>query len=116
LSQFSQSLANKKRIQKAIAVDVSDDGLLCPEVGSWAEEKHNVVSFYAKLFSTGMKAKWDSRVYVELYAGSGFAKIKRSTRVTAGSPIRALLLEDPFDKYIFCDRESQNLQALRARV
>jgi len=52
-------------------VDVSDDGLLCPEVGSWAAEKHGLVSMYAKLFSTGMKNKWKSRVYIELYAGAG---------------------------------------------
>jgi three-Cys-motif partner protein len=97
-------------------VDVPDDGLPCPEVGSWAEEKHSVVSLYAKLFSTGMKDKWDERVYIELYAGSGFARLKNSTRVIAGSPIQALLLEDAFDKYIFCERDPQNLQALRARV
>ena len=97
-------------------MDVSNDGLPCPEVGPWAEEKHSVVSLYAKLFSTGMKSKWDSRVYIELYAGSGFAKIKRSSRFIAGSPIRALLLKDPFDKYIFCEREPDSLRALKARV
>jgi protein gp37 len=40
-------------------VPIFDDGLVCPKVGKWAEEKHGPVSFYAKLFSTGMKDKWD---------------------------------------------------------
>jgi three-Cys-motif partner protein len=97
-------------------VDVVDDDLFCPEVGEWAEEKHAVVSLYAKLFSTGMKDKWDERVYIELYAGSGFAKIRHSSRVIAGSPIRALTLEHPFDKYIFCEREPKELDALKKRV
>jgi three-Cys-motif partner protein len=92
------------------------DGLLCPEVGEWAEEKHNVVSLYAKLFSTGMKERWDERVYIELYAGTGLARIKNTSRVIEGSPIRALKLEDPFDKYIFCERQAEDLDALKSRV
>ena len=38
-------------------LEVSDDGLPCPEVGAWTETKHSFVSLYAKLFSSGMKAK-----------------------------------------------------------
>jgi three-Cys-motif partner protein len=99
-----------------IAVDVSDDGLTCSEVGKWAEEKHGLVSFYAKLFSTGMKDKWHERVYIELYAGSGYSKIRETSRKIAGSPIQALTLEHPFDKYIFCEKNSKNLDALKVRV
>jgi three-Cys-motif partner protein len=73
----------------------TDDGLLYPDVGSWTETKHDYVSYYAKLFSSGMKRKWNRRIYVDLYAGAGFAKIRDSGRIIAGSPIRALLLPDP---------------------
>jgi three-Cys-motif partner protein len=98
-------------------VDVAEDGLFCGQpVGKWAEEKHDRVSFYAKLFSTGMKAKWDERVYIELYAGAGYSRIRDTTRIIAGSPIRALLLEHPFDKYIFCEKGAEEMEALRARV
>lgn len=96
--------------------EIADDGSFCPEVGEWAEEKHSVVSLYAKLFSTKMKDKWNERVYLELYAGSGFAKIKHTSKVIAGSPIRALTLEDPFDKYIFCEQQPKELEALKGRV
>jgi len=97
-------------------VDVADDGLFTPEVGNWADEKHAVVSLYAKLFSTGMKNKWHERVYIELYAGAGYNKIRESSRVIAGSPILALLLPDPFDKYIFCEADPRSLKALEERV
>jgi three-Cys-motif partner protein len=100
----------------SIPLDSAEDGLFCPEVGEWAEEKHSVVSLYAKLFSTGMKDRWDERVYIELYAGPGFAKVKHTSRVIAGSPLRALSLEHPFDKYIFCERQPQELDALKQRV
>src|SRR5437763_10739163 len=70
----------------------------------------------AKLFSTGMKDKWDERVYIELYAGSGYSKVKDTSRTIAGSPIQALALEHPFDKYIFCEKNPKALDALRVRV
>ena len=97
-------------------MDVADDGRFCSEVGRWAEEKHSLVSLYAKLFSTGMRHHWDERVYVELYAGSGYSKIRGTSRTIAGSPIQALTLEHPFDKYIFCEKKAKELDALRARV
>ena len=98
-------------------MDVEDDGLFRgKEVGRWAEEKHALVSFYAKLFSTGMKDKWDERVYIELYAGSGHSRIKDTKRIIAGSPLQALSLEHPFDKYIFCEVNPKALDALRIRV
>jgi three-Cys-motif partner protein len=97
-------------------VDVPADSLFCPEVGKQAEEKHALVSFYAKLFSTGMKDKWDERVYIELYAGAGYSRIRGTPRTVAGSPIQALTLDHTFDKYIFCERGYKELDALKRRV
>ncbi|MGA7374932.1 MAG: three-Cys-motif partner protein TcmP, partial [Candidatus Sulfotelmatobacter sp.] len=91
-------------------------GLALPEVGSWTEEKHRLVSLYATLFSKGMKKKWGKRVYVELHAGAGYSRIRGTQRIILGSPLRALAAEQPFDKYIFCETLSKNLEALRARV
>jgi len=34
----------------------------------------------------------------------------------AGSPLLALAVEHPFDKYIFCEMNSRALDALRVRV
>jgi three-Cys-motif partner protein len=98
-------------------VDVEDDGLSRgKDVGKWAEEKHALVSFHAKLFSTGMKDKWDERVYIELYAGSGHSKIKDTSRIIEGSPLQAPALEHPLDNYIFCEINPRALEALRVRV
>ena len=95
---------------------VDDDKLPSPEVGPWAEAKHNVVSYYARLFSTGMKKKWDQRVYIELYAGAGYSKIRDKSKIIMGSPLRALSLPDPFDKYIFCEEDPELIKALEVRA
>jgi three-Cys-motif partner protein len=63
-----------------------------------------------------MERKRSRRIYVDLYAGAGFANIRDSARIIAGSPIRALLLPDAFDKYIFCEENKEKLEALKARV
>src|SRR3954447_25064738 len=90
-----------------------DDGLPAPPLGPWAEEKHRMVSLYATLFSSGMKAKWSKRIYVEMYAGAGYSKIRDTTKLIFGSPILALKLKDPFDKYVFCEEKPANLKALQ---
>ena len=97
-------------------LEVVEDGLVCPEVGAWTETKHTFVALYAKLFSSGMKEKWRKRVYVELHAGAGHSKIRGTSRVIAGSPLRALTLEHPLDGYVFCEDDPESLEALKSRV
>jgi three-Cys-motif partner protein len=93
-----------------------DDGRIYPEVGGWTEEKHRHVSLYSTLFSSAMKGKWGRRVYVELYAGAGYSRIRGSSRLIIGSPLLALTLKDPFDKYVFCEENPKKLDALKFRV
>ncbi len=93
----------------------TEDGLLCPDVGGWAEDKHRLVSLYATLFSSGMKEKWSERVYTELYSGAGYARIRGTSRLVVGSPLRALMVKDKFDRYVFCEEEAQKIEALRVR-
>ena len=95
---------------------VENDGLSCPEVGSWAETKYRLLALYDELFSTGMKNKWDQRVYIDLYAGAGYARVKGTAKILKGSPILALTVTHPFDKYIFCEENVELLDALKARV
>jgi three-Cys-motif partner protein len=97
-------------------VKVEADDLPYNDVGVWTEAKHRLVAYYAALFSAGMKDKWEKRVYIELYAGAGYSRIRDTERIVAGSPIHALTLRVPFDKYIFCERNPEKLEALRVRV
>ena len=93
-----------------------DDGLPFAEVRQWAEDKYTLVSMYDALFSTGMKNKWQSRVYIDLFSGPGLVSLENANRFLWGSPIQALLVKDRFDKYIFCERVPRYLEALKKRV
>jgi hypothetical protein len=68
---------------------VDDDGLMTPDVGGWAETKYRLLALYDELFSTGMKNKWDQRVYVDLYAGSGYSRIQGTSRFLKANLSRA---------------------------
>lgn len=94
---------------------VEDDGLVCGDVRWWAETKYRLVSLYDGLFATGMKDKWDQRVYLDLYAGSGYSRIHGTSIVLKGSPILALTVQHPFNRYIFCEQDPTLMAALRTR-
>jgi three-Cys-motif partner protein len=97
-------------------LQVDGDGLSCPDVGAWAETKYRLLGLYDELFSTGMKNKWDQRVYIDLYAGAGYSHVSGTGRFLKGSPIIALTVTNPFDKYIFCEENELFLDSLRLRV
>jgi len=93
-----------------------DDGLLTPEVGRWSNKKYSLIHNYAEMFATGMKHKWDCRVYIDLFAGAGKTKIKNSKRIVKASPLLALDVKDRFDRYIFCELDPDLINALSIRV
>lgn len=94
---------------------VDDDGLVCADVHHGAEEKYRLLALYDELFSGGMKNKWDQRVYIDLYAGAGFSHVQGTGTFLKGSPIIALTVSCPFDRYIFCEEDEDLLLALRVR-
>ena len=95
---------------------IVDDGMIIPEVGPWADSKYRHIALYDELFSSGMKNKWHQRIYVDLYAGAGYSRIKGSQAQVMGSPLIALSVSTPFDKYVFCEEDEEKLNALKKRV
>jgi len=97
-------------------VPVQDDGLVTNPIGPWAEDKYRYVGMYAEMFATGMKNKWPRRLYLHLFSGPGYSRVRDTGRVVLGSPMIALSLPDPFDEYVFSDESPEALDALRTRV
>ncbi|NQU28687.1 MAG: three-Cys-motif partner protein TcmP [Candidatus Marinimicrobia bacterium] len=95
---------------------VGNDGLVIPEVGAWSQIKYNLISHYAHMFATSMKNKWNNRIYIDLFSGAGYSRIKNTDEIIESSPIITMRVPDKFDKYIFADIIPENIQALRARI
>ena len=94
----------------------TDDGLLLAPIRSWAITKYKLVYEYDRLFSTGMKKSWETRVYIDLFSGPGKGIIEKQNKILNASPILSLLVPDKFDKYIFCDVDVKCIEALKIRV
>jgi three-Cys-motif partner protein len=110
-----------KQTHKAFITDASnicsvDDGLNTPEVGSWAETKYKLVYLYNDVFLTSMTAHWDQLVYVDLFSGSGKAKVRNTDKILMGSPLLALNHSKKFSRYIFCEEDEALLHSLKSRV
>jgi three-Cys-motif partner protein len=99
-----------------ISLDSEADGLPVRTVKPYSHLKYESLAHYDSAFSTGMKERWKNRVYLDLYAGPGKSQIEGSERILLGSPLIALSVPDPFDKYIFCESDPTSLGALRKRV
>ncbi len=97
-------------------VITSGDGLKTTPIRRWALDKYRLIYLYSRLFSTGMKQRWPSRVYIDLCAGSGFSELEETKQLYWGSPLLALKMQDQFSDYIFCERDPNSLEALRQRV
>ncbi len=67
------------------------------------------------LFNTGMKNLWNTRVYVDLFAGPGVCVDRYSGQEFEGSPIRALNCKTPFTHLFFNDSKPDIVNALKAR-
>src|ERR1019366_2339212 len=77
------------------------DGLPARPSGPWIETKHKLLTYYAQLFASGMKFKWKSRVYLELFSGPGKCLIRDTGKEDLGSPLKVIGHE--FTKFIFTE-------------
>jgi three-Cys-motif partner protein len=92
------------------------DELITPKVGEWAITKHSKLEYYDTLFAKSMHNKWDCRVYLDLFSCAGKSELNKSHKVVPGSPLIALSVQDPFDKYIFAEENPEYMQALQKRI
>jgi three-Cys-motif partner protein len=98
-------------------IEVQDDGLFLPKaVGPWAERKYNLMGGYAYIFNNAIKNRFINRVYIDLFAGAGYAPIKGRNKIVKSSALISLSLPEPFTHYIFCEMDPSRMDALKERV
>jgi len=97
-------------------IPATDDGLYIPEVGAWGDEKYKLLGGYSEIFTSGMKNQWDSLIYIDLFAGAGYAKIKGTNKIRMTSALIALSVNHKFDKYILCEEDEECFNALTERI
>lgn len=92
-----------------------DDGLYMRVYGPWTEIKLDYLARYIEIFETAMRDKWKNRNYIDLFAGCGKIKVKKSGRILLGSPLIALNTTHPFTGYHFVDKSKRYIELLEKR-
>jgi len=95
-------------------------------VGLWAKEKHEYLTRYINA-TWGPRSKYltptverpvpGGAAYIDLFAGPGRARVRGSGEIIDGSPLIAAGHERaPFTKFVLCELDSENVNALTART
>lgn len=97
--------------------------------GNHTEQKLEAVASYLQAYVTVMKKQRFKLTYFDAFAGSGASQsaadqgrpdsslledeVFDAQTIIAGSPVRALSVEPPFDRYLFVDADPANVQSLQ---
>ena len=95
--------------------ELGSDGLPVLVQGPWSQDKLYFLEYFSSLFNGGMKNKWASRVFVDLFAGPGLCRDRNAGHEFFGSPLRALGCNVPFTHLFLNDLNEGFVDALKKR-
>jgi three-Cys-motif partner protein len=85
------------------------------EIGYWSQLKLEIVEKYGaactKAFAGSPNLK---KCYIDAFSGAGVHLAKGSKTLIKGSPVRALKITPPFDRYYFIDLDADKTDYLRS--
>lgn len=100
-------------------------------VGPWAKQKLDALEAYLRYYNTALKNQPFTRVYIDAFAGSPTSRVRdrqapdeaspffgevedseAQEQFIAGSPIRALGIENGFHRHYFFDLDESRVQTL----
>ena len=94
---------------------IGSDGLPVIVQGPWSRDKLHFVRTFMALFNGGMKYHWETRIYVDLFAGPGLCLDEATNQEFEGSPLLALGSKTPFSGLFLNDTNREFITALQAR-
>lgn len=92
--------------------------------GKWSDQKLRALEAYLNAYKNALKDQRFELVYVDAFAGAGTQQIlseagndyDEAERYRHGSPLVALGIQRPFDKYIFIESDETSLESLREEI
>lgn len=96
-------------------ISLASDDRPAISLGTWALDKLYYLKKYCDIFSTGMKNKWEHRIYIDLFSGPGICIIENTGDEQHGSPLISLGSKTPFTHYYFVDKNKDYIETLKYR-
>ena len=101
---------------KNIWTGFEEDGLACAKLKEHSRGKLQLLAYYLQVFAGSMARKFENRYYIDLYAGPGRGRMKKTGEIIEGSPLIACRTVPHFSKLIFCEEDPERAAALAARI
>ena len=93
-----------------------DDGFTVTAAEPWVLQKMQIVSQYVTSFVGAVSGRVDEIIVVDLYSGSGMYSLGSKRQLFPGLPLTALSLKLPINKFVFCEKDPNQLKALKIRT
>lgn len=77
--------------------------------------KIHMLKYYLEIFSLAMKNKFTQRNFLDLFAGPGLCYDRDSQEFFDGSSLVAVKLDQPFNNYLFVDKDKSTSSILSKR-
>lgn len=93
------------------------DALRFDEIGSWSEIKLDILREYAAAYSTILSAQtYLHHAYIDGFSGPGVCLSRTSGMWVPGSPLNALRVAPPFERYFLVDMDGTRVEHLSQLV
>jgi hypothetical protein len=111
-----QKCPNKNRYDNCSHKGADGEVVQC--VNMWAERKYYYLDRYLTATKPARKkyAKNGNAVYIDLFAGPGACRIKKTKEEILGGALRVIKAEEPFNRIILNDLAHDNYIALKMRT
>lgn len=97
-------------------VEHDEHGHIVPIIKKHSLQKLSHIAYYAKVFASATRQVFSNRVFIDLFAGAGIAKLAGTNDIVDTSSLIAMNVDHPFDKYILCELSHESIVALKHRV
>jgi three-Cys-motif partner protein len=95
---------------------IPDDGFTVTAAEPWIKGKVAVIQQYLTSFTASMAGKANELVFLDLFAGNGVYSLGARRELFAASSLMSLAANLPITKYIFCEKDVEQLRTLKIRV
>jgi three-Cys-motif partner protein len=100
------------------ADDLASGGGVIEQIHDWSQVKHEIVEAYLGQYTTILtKQSFVKRlVYVDAFAGTGYAENIDTGQIVPGSATRAMLVQPPFTEIHLIEQRPERIESLRQHV
>jgi three-Cys-motif partner protein len=93
-----------------------DDGFSVTAAEPWIKAKTSIIQQYVSSFAGTLAGRVDDIVFIDLFAGNGIYSLGARKELFAAPSLMALAQQMTITKFIFCEKETEQLRTLKIRV